>query len=387
MPSLATPFKPPRMRTVARQAMIAHLEKVPVGSRLPPLDELARELGVGRCNLQEAMRELAREGVVVSRPKLGTFVARSPAGVVARKGRRLEMHSPSVPVLTGKRVVLITGDYTEPLQMAMVRGAREVLGGAGAQLSEVSTDFLPDSDIATDKVDLRIVLNPPLLYAPSLAGDTPVVVASTAWHESFMERMPGDMIGVDQFGGAAMAGELLRREGFTEACFLGVRDRNRPLVWEPISALRLAGFTAGFGAALSEANHVGGRGYSLNGGGSGFRRYMELAHRPKAIFAACDEMAVGFIIAAEAQGMLPGRDFHMIGFDGHRLGKQIHGGPLTTVAVPVEAMGRMAAEVAIQRLLNPKRPTQITYLTCELCRGGTVAPAKRLDDQQALSGE
>src|SRR5262245_31818220 len=80
MAAVTTPFEPPLTRDVARQALLRHLEGLEVGSRLPPIKDLARELGVGQSALHQTMRDLAREGAVYSKPKLGTFVAR-PAQV------------------------------------------------------------------------------------------------------------------------------------------------------------------------------------------------------------------------------------------------------------------------------------------------------------------
>jgi GntR family transcriptional regulator len=52
------------------------------GDRLPPEIELANELGISRTTLRVAMGTLEREGLIVRRQGLGTFVTdRSPAGL------------------------------------------------------------------------------------------------------------------------------------------------------------------------------------------------------------------------------------------------------------------------------------------------------------------
>jgi GntR family transcriptional regulator len=52
------------------------------GDRLPPEIELAEELGISRTTLRVAMGTLEREGLIVRRQGLGTFVTdRSPAGL------------------------------------------------------------------------------------------------------------------------------------------------------------------------------------------------------------------------------------------------------------------------------------------------------------------
>jgi DNA-binding transcriptional regulator YhcF (GntR family) len=47
---------------------------LPVGSRLPSVRELSAELKVAPMTISHAYRELAREGVIVTRPGAGTFV-------------------------------------------------------------------------------------------------------------------------------------------------------------------------------------------------------------------------------------------------------------------------------------------------------------------------
>jgi GntR family transcriptional regulator len=48
--------------------------KYPPGSRLPSEEQLAREFGVSRVSLREALRVLAQDGVIVRRHGNGTFI-------------------------------------------------------------------------------------------------------------------------------------------------------------------------------------------------------------------------------------------------------------------------------------------------------------------------
>src|SRR5687768_5532212 len=49
----------------------------PVGTRLPSIRELAKELNAGQTNTHRAVKELARIGLLVSRSGQGTFVTES----------------------------------------------------------------------------------------------------------------------------------------------------------------------------------------------------------------------------------------------------------------------------------------------------------------------
>lgn len=57
-------------------ALIANTQP---GERLPSEPELARELGVSRASLREAMRTFETQGIVHRRPRAGTYVMQPPA--------------------------------------------------------------------------------------------------------------------------------------------------------------------------------------------------------------------------------------------------------------------------------------------------------------------
>lgn len=57
-------------------ALIANTQP---GARLPSEPELARELGVSRASLREAMRDFETQGVIHRRPRAGTYVMQPPA--------------------------------------------------------------------------------------------------------------------------------------------------------------------------------------------------------------------------------------------------------------------------------------------------------------------
>jgi LacI family repressor for deo operon, udp, cdd, tsx, nupC, and nupG len=81
-------------------------------------------------------------------------------------------------------------------------------------------------------------------------------------------------------------------------------------------------------------------------------RFLALAERPTAIFAANDESAIGFLSALRQHGIICPRDLSLVGFDD--LGFAPHYvPPLTTMRQPREVLGRMAAEALIDVLEEP----------------------------------
>lgn len=60
------------------EALAAVLARTPEGQPLPSEPALARELGVSRATLREAMRGFEEKGLVIRRRGVGTYVTRSP---------------------------------------------------------------------------------------------------------------------------------------------------------------------------------------------------------------------------------------------------------------------------------------------------------------------
>jgi LacI family transcriptional regulator len=96
------------------------------------------------------------------------------------------------------------------------------------------------------------------------------------------------------------------------------------------------------------------------------------AKMPAAIFAASDDLAIGATYAAVALGLQPGRDVHVVGFDGQQRGRDMMHGPLTTIAIPTEAMGLEAAQRLAQRLNDTGELTRHVQLPCRLIQGVTT---------------
>jgi len=96
-------------------------------------------------------------------------------------------------------------------------------------------------------------------------------------------------------------------------------------------------------------------------------RYFGLDERPTAVFAAADEIALGFIRSLKTGGVSVPRDVSVGGFDDTEYA--IHYDPaLTTMRQPRTEMGRLAAEDLLRRMSDKAGPTPPTHvrLPCEL---------------------
>jgi LacI family transcriptional regulator len=83
------------------------------------------------------------------------------------------------------------------------------------------------------------------------------------------------------------------------------------------------------------------------------------------VFAGNDEMAAGVLAAAHAAGLNVPQQLRVVGFDDTRVASLIQP-RLTTVHVPMAAMGAKAVELLCERLSDPDLPTQKVSLHPEL---------------------
>ena len=95
---------------------------------------------------------------------------------------------------------------------------------------------------------------------------------------------------------------------------------------------------------------------------------LRLASPPTAIFAASDDQAVGVIDAANAVGVEVPGDLSVIGFDDIEIARYVG---LTTVAQPLEASGRRAAELLLAQIEGWAAAAE--KLQCELIVRETTA--------------
>lgn len=100
---------------------------------------------------------------------------------------------------------------------------------------------------------------------------------------------------------------------------------------------------------------------------------------PTAVVAGCDEIAIGVLAAARRCGLQVPEDLSVVGTDDHAFAEALG---LTTIRQDVEAQGRAAASMLIDRILEPpdarKAPT-VVVPTGLVVRESTARPRYRAD--------
>lgn len=358
----------PLSRDIALQRLRRELSRRwKPGDRLPPIKDLSKLLGTGQTNTHRAAQLLAAEGVLVTRTRHGTFVQRLPDVPPEGDGN-------SNLATAGKRVVLLTVANTSDRFMDPACAAlRDVLQRAGM------TVHAPEADIhyhvhdqsQLDAAD-ALVLVQPSMQVRMANIHKPAVVITTSQEVSASVPTAHDVVSVDSEQGGVIAGQAMHRAGAESAWFVGHGPQRGVERYDMISETRLRGFEAGWGAPIPlEHRHYAGA-YRVEHGLQAFARYISLPRRPDGVFCATDDLAVGFMYASVSHGLIAGRDFKLIGFDGQDRGRELLDGPLTTVQVPVRAMGRTAAELLLARLAEPQLPVRRVLLGCTLAEGATA---------------
>lgn len=191
-------------------------------------------------------------------------------------------------------------------------------------------------------------------------------------------------INVDDAGGACQAMRHVLAMGHRQIAILPIRSGKQGHYREYVGTLgaRMHGYLQ----ALEEYGlSVNGRSVRLvectsseTGGMEGFQSLWKSRHRPTAIVAMSDIIAIGAIKAAIAAGLQVPRDLSVVGFDDITLASLIQPA-LTTVAQPSREKGEIAARELVKLLESNLEPLH-QVLPTRLVERATVCTPIRSDD-------
>ena len=100
-------------------------------------------------------------------------------------------------------------------------------------------------------------------------------------------------------------------------------------------------------------------------GKQAMRQLLHLQRPPSAVFAVSDHLAIGALSSIKQAGFQVPADISLVGFDGIELASYCDP-PLTTVRVPAEEMGRLAAKVLLKLIDDKARKTLQYCLDADL---------------------
>jgi LacI family repressor for deo operon, udp, cdd, tsx, nupC, and nupG len=160
-------------------------------------------------------------------------------------------------------------------------------------------------------------------------------------------------VSIDQEAAARFATEHLLSLGHTDIAHLAGAGASR--YPDSVPGLRLRGFQSAMSAAgIDPTNREWAGQMSMPGGYSVGRRLLgDPRKRPTAIFAACDEMAFGAIVAAREFGISIPNELSVIGIDGHEAAEMFS---LTTLCQDPSEQGRAATALLLRQAEGEKDP-------------------------------
>ncbi|MBP7964445.1 MAG: GntR family transcriptional regulator [Caldilineaceae bacterium] len=131
------------LRYIQAEEALAHLLETGgyrPGDQLPPEPTLARQLGVSRATLREALRSFDQQGSISRRQGVGTFV--NPRRLYVESG--LEVLISMEDLLAGRGVAMTTANTWIRQEAALPKAAKRLKLPEGAPLTVISRTYLAD---------------------------------------------------------------------------------------------------------------------------------------------------------------------------------------------------------------------------------------------------
>ena len=214
----------------------------------------------------------------------------------------------------------------------------------------------------------------PEVEAIRRAGVPVVLVDSTALPDH-------GAIEIDDVSGARSAAEHLIELGHRDVLVIGVEPPAPSTTIQPetVTGRRLRGYREAFdphGIGVPDDHVVVGPA-SVEGGIAAFEAFWRVGHRPTAVLAMSDAMAIGAMRAIDDLGLLIPDDVSVVGFDDIDFAQHVDP-PLTTVNQPIRRKGEEAVRVLLNEVLHPElgRPEHCLLPTRLVVRGST-GPARQ----------
>lgn len=337
-------------------------------SRLPSMDDLARQYEVNKITVRKALAELRAEGLIYSVPAQGTFVA-DPTAEAARRTRSSTMTSVG---LVGH---VLRKESLGPYHLEILAGIQTELSRQHAALV-----LLPAGELTREEdyfqlvkkahVDAVIYLGPieePILGHLIRQGPPAVIADAPSGAGN------ADVVCFDNAAGAKAAAAHLYELGHRHLAI--VTGDEQVASFEREEAAMAYWKSRGVPAGSILRIHGD---FNRESGVRAGEQILKDKNPPTGIFCLNDEMAVGLLTALRADGRyrVP-QDISVIGFDDiFWAGSSVPA--LTTVRLDKGLLGRLAAQRVMERLQEPSLPA--TFIRVEpqiVLRNSTAAgPAK-----------
>ena len=333
---------------------------------LTSIDDVARASGVSTATVSRALRGLpnvsapTREAVLAIAEQLGYVASSNASGLATGRTLAMGVVVPNVSrwfyatVLEGIDAELRRVGYDTILFNLGLRGEdrervfhRSILRKRTDAVIALCLDFTP-----SEREQLASLGHPTIVVGGPVPGLRHV--------------------GIDELEVARQATEHLIALGHRRIGHLaGAPERG---LNKRVPQRRRRGFElamADAGLAI-EPNWVELSDFDISGGRAAALRMLAGTHRPTALFAASDEIAIGAMLAARELGIdVPGK-LSVIGIDNHALAETFG---LTTIGQDAVGQGRLAAQLMLEELAGAEpRPGPLRFPATLIERASTAPP-------------
>jgi len=332
------------------------------------IDDVARMAGVSTATVSRALRGLP---TVSEATRLRVLDAAAQLGYSA---------SPSASRLAGGRtgtIAVVVPRLTRWFFATVVEAAEEMLHQAGYDLllynlggRERARRRLLHTAALHKRADAVMLVAIPLAGADLAAVTKPGIPGVTVSSGTPVPGWPA--IRIDDEAAARTATEHLLALGHRRIAHISGDSADELAYLTHIlrrrgyqEALRAAGIRPDPALDIEAP-------FTVAGGERATALLLERDEPPTAIFAACDEMAMGALAALREAGLAAPRDISVIGVDDHDLASAVG---LSTVAQPAADQGRLAADTLLRILCaEPPADPDGTELPTRLIVRSTTGP-------------
>jgi LacI family transcriptional regulator len=225
----------------------------------------------------------------------------------------------------------------------------------GDTLDEVETSRVTVRTLHARRVDGVLLTPSPgdsdALEALARAG-IPTVLVDRISHKTKL-----DQVGPENIQSTSALVSHLAGIGHQRIGFISGAD------WITANEERTLGYRLGLGRAglRFDSSLVASGGASAESATLALRRLLAMNPRPTAVVTGNCTMTAGVIKEARAHGLRIGVDLAVVGHDETEWSELVDP-PLTTMAHPVEDIGRQAVQLLVSRIKDPERAPEICHL-------------------------
>lgn len=323
----------------------------PPAHRLPTIEAVAAAAGVSKTTVSHVLSG-NRPVAAATRTKVER--------VVAELGYRPSAVARSLKIARSHTVAVVVPDVTNPFYPSLARGLQEAIGASGylPLLAETGGDVATERAILSEMVQRRV---------------DGLVISTSGLEEADLEEALRGRIAVVMVG-PQLAGNGLdavtaddERAAGDATAYLRARGRG-PIATiagpgdNTVAQRRLRGYLHAL-----DADHADGEAliahadFTREGGRAAMTDLLARERRPGAVLCANDLMAVGAMDAARAAGLAVPEDLAIMGIDDIEAAAMVSPA-LTTIRIPAHDIGRVAGELLLTRIAQPRRRAPRTVL-------------------------